>query len=138
MRRFFKWLLAILGSVILLFALIIGGIWIKYQTIVGPEPGNVAGTFEPSFPLLKKVNSFIGTGGFPSYVCAYNFPGASVPFGLVRLGPETSSIITNERGHNTSGYYYGDDKLLGFSHTRLVGTGATDGGHFLVLPLPGK
>jgi predicted alpha-1,2-mannosidase len=35
---------------------------------------------------------------------------------------------------NTSGYYYGDDQILGFSHTRLNGTGATDGGHFLVMP----
>jgi predicted alpha-1,2-mannosidase len=36
---------------------------------------------------------------------------------------------------NTSGYYYGDDQVLGFSHTRLNGTGATDGGHFLVMPV---
>ncbi len=137
MRRFFKWLLAIAGSLILLVALIIGGIWIKYQIIVGAEPGDVDGTIEPAYPILEKVNTFIGTGGFPSYVCAYNFPGASVPFGLVRLGPETLSMITNERALSTSGYYYGDNKLLGFSHTRLVGTGATDGGHFLVLPQVG-
>jgi predicted alpha-1,2-mannosidase len=33
-----------------------------------------------------------------------------------------------------SGYFYGDQKILGFSHTRLVGTGAIDGGNFLVVP----
>ena len=53
---------------------------------------------------------------------------------MVRLGPETTSILTHKRALNTSGYYYGDDQVLGFSHTRLNGTGATDGGHFLVTP----
>ena len=57
-----------------------------------------------------------------------------VPFGMVRLGPETVSIQFHKRAVNTSGYYYGDDQVLGFSHTRLNGTGATDGGHFLVMP----
>ena len=58
-----------------------------------------------------------------------NFPGATVPFGMVRLSPETASLYTNTRAYNTSGYYYGDNKIIGFSHTRLAGTGATDGGH---------
>ncbi len=53
---------------------------------------------------------------------------------MVRLGPETVSVLVRKRALNTSGYYYGDDQILGFSHTRLVGTGATDGGHFLVVP----
>ena len=57
-----------------------------------------------------------------------------VPFGMVRLGPETVSMLVRKRALNTSGYYYGDDQILGFSHTRLNGTGATDGGHFLVVP----
>ena len=50
------------------------------------------------------------------------------------MGPETASILFHKRALNTSGYYYGDDQILGFSHTRLNGTGATDGGHFLVVP----
>jgi len=57
-----------------------------------------------------------------------------VPFGMVRLGPETVSLQFHKRALNTSGYYYGDNQVLGFSHTRLNGTGATDGGHFLVVP----
>ena len=81
----------------------------------------------------RRVNPFIGTGGFP-WVCGHNFPGAMVPFGMVRLGPETASILLHKRALNTSGYYYGDDQILGFSHTRLNGTGATDGGQFLVMP----
>ena len=79
------------------------------------------------------VNPFVGTGGIP-WVCGHNFPGAMVPFGMVRLGPETMSTLLRKRALNTSGYYFGDDQLLGFSHTRLNGTGATDGGHFLIVP----
>jgi hypothetical protein len=79
------------------------------------------------------VNPFIGTGGV-SWVCGNNFPGAMTPFGMVRLGPETNSTFLRKRALNTSGYYFGDDQILGFSHTRLNGTGATDGGHFLVVP----
>ena len=43
-------------------------------------------------------------------------------------------MLIRKRALNTSGYYYGDEQVLGFSHTRLNGTGATDGGHFLVVP----
>ena len=42
--------------------------------------------------------------------------------------------VTADRALNKSGYYYGDNKVLGFSHTRLNGTGAVDGGHVLVRP----
>lgn len=56
------------------------------------------------------------------------------PFGMVRVGPETTSTFLRKRALNTSGYYHGDDQILGFSHTRLNGTGATEGGHFLLVP----
>jgi predicted alpha-1,2-mannosidase len=46
-------------------------------------------------------------------------------------------MLLHKRALNSSGYYYGDDQILGFSHTRLNGTGATDGGHFLVMPARG-
>ena len=82
--------------------------------------------------LGQEVNPFIGTGGVP-YLCGNNFPGATVPFGMVRLSPDTASPL-GPRATNSSGYYYGDSRLLGFSHTRLAGTGATDGGNFLVIP----
>jgi predicted alpha-1,2-mannosidase len=82
--------------------------------------------------LGKDVNPFIGTGG-TSYLCGNNFPGATVPFGMVRLSPDTVSLL-GSRASNSSGYYYSDSQILGFSHTRLAGTGATDGGNFLVIP----
>lgn len=92
----------------------------------GPNPAIQPGTFG------KEVNPFIGTGGI-SYLCGNNFPGAAVPFGMVRLSPDTVSSL-GKLASNSSGYFYSDPRILGFSHTRLVGTGATDGGNFLVIP----
>jgi predicted alpha-1,2-mannosidase len=80
----------------------------------------------------KEVNPFIGSGGV-SYLCGNNFPGATVPFGMVRLSPDTVSS-QGRRATNTSGYFYSDPSIIGFSHTRLAGTGATDGGNFQVIP----
>jgi len=83
-------------------------------------------------PLGQHVNPLIGTGG-NTLVCGNNFPGATLPFGMVRLSPDTVDS-DGAKASNMSGYYYGDPYLLGFSHTRLVGTGAIDGGNFLVVP----
>ena len=82
--------------------------------------------------LGRRVNPFLGTGGV-SYLCGNVSPGATVPWGMVRLAPDTVSA-SGRRATNSSGYYYRDAKLLGFSHTRLSGTGAVDGGNFLVVP----
>lgn len=133
MGRLIKYIFVSFGIILLISLLLLLGFWWKYSSVISSSPNK-------HFPKVKSlhygkiVNTFIGTGGFPSWVCGMNFPGATVPFGMVRLSPETTSIFTNTKGLNTSGYYYGDDKILGFSHTRLAGTGATDGGHFLFTP----
>jgi predicted alpha-1,2-mannosidase len=118
--------------VVLTGALFIGALISKHYRIVSARPGKLQTKVQPG-ELGRQVNPFIGTGGYP-WVCAHNFPGAMVPFGMVRLGPETASMLLHKRALNTSGYYYGDEQVLGFSHTRLNGTGATEGGHFLVMP----
>ncbi len=82
--------------------------------------------------LGRRVNPFIGTGG-NAYVCGNVSPAATRPFGMVRLGPDTVAR-GGGRVANSSGYYYHDERVLGFSHTRLSGTGAWDGGNFRVLP----
>lgn len=105
----------------------------KYHRIVNPIPKNSSIQAQPG-ALGQFVNTFIGTGGFPYWVCGFNFPGATVPFGMVRLSPETMSIYKDTKDFSTAGYYYADTKILGFSHTRLAGTGATEGGHFLFTP----
>ncbi len=133
-----RWLKVALGlglAVAFLGAAFVGLLVFKYNRIVGAKPGGLQTQAQPK-ELGQWVNPFIGTGGIP-WVCGNNFPGAMVPFGMIRLGPETTSMLIRKRALNTSGYYYGDDQVLGFSHTRLNGTGATDGGHFLVLPSRG-
>jgi predicted alpha-1,2-mannosidase len=131
-KRILKFTLCLILLVAVLCAAFVGVLVFKHNRIVGVKPGKLQTKVQPR-ELGRWVNPFIGTGGFP-WVCGHNFPGAMVPFGMVRLGPETSSMLTRKRALNTSGYYYGDDQVLGFSHTRLNGTGATDGGHFLVVP----
>ncbi len=83
------------------------------------------------------VDPFIGTGGTP-WTCAMLSPAATVPFGCVRLGPDTSFI---GGGYlikmNTSGYYYEQGHIKGFSHSRLSGTGAEDYSCFRVTPVIG-
>jgi predicted alpha-1,2-mannosidase len=114
--------------VTLLFAIVSGSL---VQDLVSAE------SWKPN-PLVRSgqlgrdVNPFIGTGGI-SYLCGNNFPGATLPFGMVRLSPDTVSSL-GQRATNSSGYFYSDPRILGFSHTRLAGTGATDGGNFLVIP----
>ena len=131
-KRVLKVALSVVVLVMLSVVVFIGSLIFRHQLIVRARPGNLQTQAQP-LELGKRVNPFIGTGGFP-WVCGNNFPGAMVPFGMVRLGPETVSLQFRKRALNTSGYYYGDNQLLGFSHTRLNGTGATDGGHFLVVP----
>ncbi|MBM3880630.1 MAG: glycoside hydrolase family 92 protein [Verrucomicrobia bacterium] len=128
------WKMGACGALVLaaVVSALAGSLLYRYARIVGAQPGGLASSVEPG-PLGRWVNPFIGTGGFP-WVCGNNFPGAMVPFGMVRLSPETRSLVLGKRALNTSGYFYGDPHILGFSHTRLNGTGATDGGHILVRP----
>ncbi|HZJ77619.1 MAG TPA: GH92 family glycosyl hydrolase [Clostridia bacterium] len=84
------------------------------------------------------VDPFIGTGGIP-WACAMLFPGATTPYGMVRLSPDTTfpgGLDLFKFG--TAGYYYPLKHIWGFSHTRLSGTGATDMGHFRVTPAVGN
>ncbi|VAX28018.1 Alpha-1,2-mannosidase [hydrothermal vent metagenome] len=132
-RKIIKFISYIIGISTIILISILFGAWLKYSSIVGSFPNNNTRQMKPG-NYGKWVNVFIGTGGFPAWICGMNFPGTTVPFGMVRLSPETASLYTNTRGYNTSGYYYGDNKIIGFSHTRLAGTGATDGGSFLFTP----
>ncbi len=75
------------------------------------------------------TNVFIGTGGH-----GHTFPGATVPFGMVQLSPDTR--LTGWDG--CSAYHYSDSIVYGFSHTHLSGTGVSDYGDILILPIQGK
>lgn len=75
------------------------------------------------------VNPFIGTGGH-----GHTFPGPTMPFGMVQLSPDTRL----DGWDGCSGYHYSDQKIYGFSHTHLSGTGCSDYGDVLLMPTVGS
>lgn len=72
------------------------------------------------------VDPFIGTGGH-----GHTFPGATRPFGMVQLSPDTRL----EGWDGCSGYHYSDSRIYGFSHTHLSGTGVADYCDILLKPM---
>jgi len=92
----------------------------------------------PSSPLrqpFESVNPFIGTGGI-GYGVGMQIPGALVPFGMVKLSPDTSTNGTHIGFYHTAGYYYSDTDIRGFSHNHFVGTGGSgDYGNIRVMPI---
>jgi len=78
--------------------------------------------------VSQYVDVFVGTGGH-----GHTYPGASMPWGMVQLSPDT-----NDAGWDAcSGYHQADGSIMGFSHTHLSGTGASDMLDVLVMPAKG-
>lgn len=73
--------------------------------------------------ITKYVNPFIGTGAIDGGLSGNNYPGATSPFGMIQLSPDTSEA---PNWGDASGYDYNRSTIFGFSHTRLSGTGASD------------
>jgi predicted alpha-1,2-mannosidase len=93
-----------------------------------------------SSSFIEYVNPFIGTQRM-----GHTFPGATVPFGMVQLSPDTDTIAYElNGGYNKrvydycAGYQYDDPTIVGFSHTHFSGTGHSDLGDFLIMPTTGK
>lgn len=72
------------------------------------------------------VNPFIGTGGH-----GHTYPGAVLPHGMVQLSPDTRL----DGWDGCSGYHFSDSYIYGFSHTHLSGTGVSDYGDVLLMPM---
>lgn len=90
-------------------------------------------------PLRAYVDPFIGTDDM-----GHTFPGATVPFGLVQLSPDTDDVpYSTGQGYNPSvyrycaGYQYSDRTIVGFSHTHFSGTGHSDLGDIRLMPTVG-
>ena len=83
-----------------------------------------------SFPqqvnYTQYVKPMVGTGGH-----GHTFPGATVPFGMVQLSPDTRN---DDSWDGCSGYHHSDSLVYGFSHTHLSGTGCSDYGDILLMP----
>lgn len=89
--------------------------------------------------LVQYVKPIIGTQRM-----GHTYPGATVPFGMVQLSPDTDTIPYEMNGKYNpdvykycAGYQYNDNTIVGFSHTHLSGTGHSDLGDFLVMPTVG-
>ena len=90
--------------------------------------------------LIKYVNPMIGTARM-----GHTYPGATAPFGMVQLSPDTDTIpyaVNGKYNPNVykycAGYQYNDPTIVGFSHTHFSGTGHSDLGDFLIMPTTGK
>ncbi|MDQ2753576.1 MAG: GH92 family glycosyl hydrolase, partial [Bacteroidota bacterium] len=90
--------------------------------------------------LVQYVNPMIGTQRM-----GHTYPGATVPFGMVQLSPDTDTIPYDNNGKYNpdvykycAGYQYDDKTIVGFSHTHFSGTGHSDLGDFLIMPTVGK
>lgn len=88
------------------------------------------GSSSPSRVAL--VDPFIGTG--PD---GHTFPGATVPFGMVQLSPDTQILPFKQSYKWAAGYRYEDSTILGFSHTHFSGSGHSDLGDVLLQPISG-
>ncbi|MBR4994502.1 MAG: GH92 family glycosyl hydrolase [Alistipes sp.] len=78
---------------------------------------------------IDYVDPKIGSGGH-----GHVFVGASVPFGLVQVGP--TSIPQDWDW--CSGYHSSDETVIGFSHTHLSGTGIGDLFDVTLMPVIGE
>src|SRR5580692_1415724 len=75
------------------------------------------------------VDPMVGTGGH-----GHTFPGPTMPFGMVQLGPDTRL----DTWDGCSGYYFTDTVVYGFSHTHISGTGDADYCDVLFMPTVGE
>ncbi|MGP3925529.1 GH92 family glycosyl hydrolase [Streptomyces sp. 8N616] len=84
--------------------------------------GPVRAVAAPADPAAL-VNPFVGTQNFGN-----TFPGASAPFGMVQVSPDTGG---------QGGYDYKQDKIHGFSQTHLSGVGCGVMGELPIMPTTG-
>jgi putative alpha-1,2-mannosidase len=98
-------------------SLIIAFLFLCILTGISQPTGNV-----------KYVDPFIGTAG-----PGHTYPGATTPFGMVQVSPETGNLGWNY----CSGYHYEDKSIMGFSNTHLSGTGWMDLGDILLMSFTG-
>ncbi|SDF18142.1 alpha-1,2-mannosidase, putative [Mucilaginibacter pineti] len=83
-------------------------------------------------PLIGASSNEVAAGAY--HGLGKTFPGATTPYGMVQVSPNT---ITG--GDNGSGYSYEHTSIEGFAMTQMSGIGwYGDLGNFLVMPTAGK
>ncbi|MBI3183408.1 MAG: glycoside hydrolase family 92 protein [Myxococcales bacterium] len=96
----------------------------------------LAACSSPSAPPADSVDPFIGTGG-SGFGQGNAFPGATAPFGMVKVGPDTAGNLGRLGFAHAAGYWREDALIEGFSHTHMHGTGIADYGNVLFMPTIG-
>ena len=96
-----------------------------WLVIIALATASCSGIHDP----LDEADPFVGTGFH-----GHTYPGATTPFGLVQLSPDTR----NRTWDGCSGYHQSDSTIMGFSHTHISGTGCADLGDFLFTPAVGE
>jgi len=92
----------------------------------GPQPADYVNPFIGASTSIAKAGVLHGLGK--------TFPGATTPWGMVQVSPNT---ITG--GDNAPGYSYEHETLEGFAFTQMSGVGwYGDFGNFLVMPCRGR
>lgn len=87
------------------------------------------GQSKPDADYIQWVDPLIGSGGH-----GHVFVGASLPHGMVQLGPNNLT-----KGWDwCSGYHDADSTIVGFAHTHISGTGIADLGDILFMPVVGN
>lgn len=112
----------------------------KDETVSKEKTEEQTDLYPTNEDYTKYVNPFIGTSKM-----GHVFPGATAPFGMVQLSPQTNfEVMHNEDGSYNSetyeycaGYQHRDSTIIGFAHTNFSGTGHSDLGDFLVMPTVG-
>ncbi|MFC5863681.1 GH92 family glycosyl hydrolase [Acidicapsa dinghuensis] len=108
------------------------GVWAIASLALCPllwsQPAPNAAKADPT----SMVDPMIGTG--PE---GHTFPGATVPFGMVQLSPDTQIRPFKQSYKWAAGYRYEDTTILGFSHTHFSGAGHSDLGDVLLQPISG-
>ncbi|MFF3244584.1 GH92 family glycosyl hydrolase [Streptomyces sp. NPDC002870] len=118
MRRTAGWI-STRAARLVVVVLLAGGLTGPAAGTAGAEPSPVADTTDAT----DLVNPFVGTQNFGN-----TFPGASAPFGMVQVSPDTGG---------QGGYDYQQNKIHGFSQTHLSGVGCGVAGELPMMPTTG-
>jgi putative alpha-1,2-mannosidase len=109
-----------------------------YLTVLAAAASVLVATAVRAQDAASFVNPMIGASSSASAAGIYHglgktFPGATTPYGMVQVSPNT---ITG--GDNGSGYSYEHKSIEGFAFTQMSGIGwFGDMGNFLVMPAAG-
>ncbi|MCX7959547.1 MAG: hypothetical protein N3B13_10925, partial [Deltaproteobacteria bacterium] len=60
---------------------------------------------------LKYIDPSIGTGGYSPWGVGSNLPGATAPFGMVKVSPDTQSEKDYTFQNHCAGYFYNDEYI---------------------------